>query len=87
MRPQVLSYLLIAVTTAAWLARLVEDGKARWWLVPLTWVWAMVHGMWPVGIIIGLVALVGIALDRAVTRARVAATGRHPRCRPPWRPR
>jgi hypothetical protein len=40
----------------------------RWWLVPLAWLWAMLHGMWPVGIIIGLVALVGLALDRAVTR-------------------
>ena len=67
MRPQVLSYLLIAVTTAAWLETR-RDGKVRWWLVPLAWVWAMVHGMWPVGIIIGLVALVGLALDRAVTR-------------------
>ena len=31
-----------------------EDRKVRWWLVPLTWVWAMMHGMWPVGILIGL---------------------------------
>ena len=65
MRPQVLSYLLIAVTTEAWLATR-EDHKVRWWLVPLAWLWAMVHGMWPVGIIIGLVALLGIALDRVV---------------------
>ena len=68
MRPQVLSYLLIAVTTEAWLTTR-EDQKVRWWLVPLAWLWAMVHGMWPVGIIIGLVALVGIALDRAVHAA------------------
>jgi hypothetical protein len=66
MRPQVISYLLIAVTTAAWLDTR-RDGRARWWLVPLAWVWAMAHGMWPVGIIIGAVALVGLALDRAVT--------------------
>jgi hypothetical protein len=56
---------LVVVTTEAWLATR-EDHRVRWWLVPLAWVWAMVHGMWPVGIIIGLVALVGIALDRAV---------------------
>ena len=49
----------------AWLATR-EDHKVRWWLVPLAWLWAMVHGMWPVGIIIGCVALLGIALDRAV---------------------
>jgi hypothetical protein len=67
MRPQVLSYLFILLTTAAWLDTR-RDGKARWWLVPLAWVWAMTHGMWPVGIIIGLVALVGLALDRSVAR-------------------
>jgi hypothetical protein len=77
MRPQVLSYLLIAVTTAAWL-QTRQDGKARWWLVPLTWVWAMLHGMWPLGIIIGLVAVVGLALDRAVTRQQWLKLGAIP---------
>ena len=77
MRPQVLSYLLIAVTTEAWLATR-EDNKVRWWLVPLAWLWAMVHGMWPVGIIIGSSRSLGIALDRAVPPG-VAAPRRHPR--------
>ena len=76
MRPQVLSYLLVAVTTEAWLEHAPTAG--RWWLVPLTWVWAMCHGMWPVGIIIGAVALVGIALDRAVQRRDLAAARRGP---------
>ena len=67
MRPQVLSYVFIALTTVAWLDTR-SDGKARWWLVPMAWVWAMTHGMWPVGIIIGAVALAGLALDRAVSR-------------------
>jgi hypothetical protein len=64
MRPQVLSYLMAAVVVAAWL-RTVEDHRVRWWLVPLTWVWAMLHGMWPVGLMIGASATVGLALDRA----------------------
>jgi hypothetical protein len=67
MRPQVLSYLLIAITANAWLTT-SKDHKVRWWLVPVGWLWAMVHGMWPVGIVIGVVALAGIALDRAVPR-------------------
>jgi hypothetical protein len=67
MRPQVISYLLVAVTTAAWLSSRT-DGRARWWLVPLTWVWAMCHGMWPIGIVIGLVAVVGITLDGGLPR-------------------
>ena len=78
MRPQVLSFILIAVTTEAWLATR-QDQKVRWWLVPLAWLWAMVHGMWPVGIIIGIVALLGIALDRAVSPRAVAATRGDPR--------
>ena len=46
MRPQQISYLLVVVTTAAWL-RARETGRAPWLLVPLTWVWTMCHGMWP----------------------------------------
>ena len=45
MRPQVISYLLVAVVVGAWL-RTRRDGRVRWWLVPLVWVWAMLHGMW-----------------------------------------
>jgi hypothetical protein len=72
MRPQVISYLLVAVTAAAWL-RAHETRRTPWWLVPVTWVWAMCHGMWPVGIVIGVVAVVGMALDR---RAGLAPLGR-----------
>lgn len=61
-RPQVLSYIFVAVTVGAWL-RTAKDGKLRWWLIPLTWVWANMHGMWPLGIAIGLVAALGLLLD------------------------
>ena len=49
--------------------RLAGDASrraARWWLVPLTWVWACSHGMWFVGVVIGLVALVGLFPDGTV---------------------
>jgi hypothetical protein len=65
MRPQVLSYLLVVVTLGAWL-RTRDDGRLRWWLIPLTWLWAMVHGMWPIGIGLGFLALLGLAMDRAL---------------------
>ena len=68
MRPQMISFLMVAVTAAAWL-RTREDGRLRWWLVPMTWVWAMSHGMWSLGIVIGVVAIVGLALDRTMPRA------------------
>ena len=44
-RPQLVSIALAAVVTAAWLSS-ARDGRARWWLVPMTWVWACSHGMW-----------------------------------------
>jgi hypothetical protein len=69
-RPQVLSYVFVAITVGAWL-RTRDDGRIRWWLVPMTWLWAMCHGMWPVGIGLGVVAVVGIALDRAADRRTV----------------
>jgi hypothetical protein len=68
MRPQQVSYILVTVTTAAWLqAR--RTGRAPWLLVPVTWAWTMCHGMWPVGIVIGLAAVAGLALDRRHPRS------------------
>jgi RsiW-degrading membrane proteinase PrsW (M82 family) len=67
LRPQVLSYLLVAVVTSAWL-RTRHDGRVRWWLVAVTWLWGMLHGMWPVALVIGFVAVAGLALDRAPLR-------------------
>jgi hypothetical protein len=61
-RPQVVSYLLVLVVTHVWLQS-ARDLRPRWWLVPVTWVWATLHGMWPIGVLIGVVALVGIVLD------------------------
>jgi hypothetical protein len=74
LRPQVLSYLLVAVVTSAWL-RTRHDGRVRWWLVAVTWVWGMLHGMWPVGLVIGVVAVIGLALDRAPRRLVLRALG------------
>ena len=62
-RPQVLSYFLVVVFTVAWLGSM-RDGRTRWWLVPLTWVWAIVHGMWPLAILIGLVGAAGALVER-----------------------
>lgn len=68
-RPQVLSYLFVALTTTAWLAA-HRSGRVPWWLVPLTWLWASCHGMWPVGLVIGAVAVAGDAVgpDRGPAR-------------------
>jgi hypothetical protein len=73
MRPQVLSYVLVAITAAVWL-RAAQTDRTPWVLVPLTWVWAMCHGMWPVGIVIGAAVVIGTCLDRrSASGLRLAA--------------
>ena len=66
-RPQLISFILLSVFTFAWL-RTAQDLKARWWLVPMSWVWACCHGMWVSGIIVGLAVCAGLALDPATRR-------------------
>lgn len=64
-RPQLVSFVLLAVWVgASW--RTAEDLRPRWWLVPLTWVWALSHGMWATGIGVGIIVIVGLLLDRRV---------------------
>lgn len=62
-RPQVLSYALALVTVLAW-HRAAASGRPPWWLVPVTWLWVSLHGMWALGIVISGAAVVGIWLDR-----------------------
>lgn len=64
-RPHMATYLLLCMTLLAWL-RTIEDLRPRWWLVPLTWLWAMSHGMWFVGPVVGLAVVSGLLLDRRV---------------------
>jgi len=55
-RPQLLGVLLLAVAVGGWRAS-ARDARARWWLVPLLWVWGASHGTWTVGVAVGAVAL------------------------------
>jgi hypothetical protein len=71
-RPQVVSLVLLTVTVAAWL-RTAEDGRPRWWLVPMTWVWATAHGLWSAGVLVMFVCWLGLLLDRRVTGRRSLA--------------
>jgi hypothetical protein len=62
-RPQVVSLVLLPLTAAVWL-RTSRDGRPRWWLVPLTWVWAGSHGMWFIGVLLGLGVSAAMAAER-----------------------
>jgi len=67
-RPQLVGFVFLAVAVGAWW-RSALDLKPRWWLVPMTWVWACSHGLWSVGVAVGLVVIGGLLLDRRLNRA------------------
>lgn len=64
-RPQVVSLIFFTVAVGAWL-KTFKDGKPRWWLIPMTWVWASAHGLWSSAILVGGVCWLGMLLDRRV---------------------
>ncbi len=63
-RPQVVTFILLGVTTAAWL-RTAADGRPRWWLVPLSYLWSCSHGLWPAGVMVGGAVVCGLVADRS----------------------
>jgi hypothetical protein len=66
-RPQLVSFVLLAVTVGAWW-KSAGDLRPRWWLAPMTFLWACSHGLWGVGVLIGLTVVAGLALDRRLDR-------------------
>jgi hypothetical protein len=67
-RPQLVGFIFLAIAVGAWW-RTALDLLPRWWLVPMTWLWACFHGLWSVGIAVGLVIITGLLLDRRLTRS------------------
>jgi len=66
-RPQLVSFVLLAITVGAWW-KTAGDLRPRWWLAPMTFLWACCHGLWGVGVLIGLAVVAGLALDRRLDR-------------------
>ena len=73
-RPQLLGFVFLAVAIGAWW-RTAEDLRPRWWLIPMTWLWASCHGLWIVGAGVGACVLVGLAINRRLTRRAGARLG------------
>ena len=65
-RPQLVTFAFAAITTSAWLLTR-EDLRIRWWLVPLTWLWACSHGMWFFGPVLGAIVILGLLAERRVS--------------------
>ena len=66
-RPQLVGLVFLAIAVGAWW-RTALDLKPRWWLVPVTWLAASSHGLWSVGVVVGLVIIAGLLVDRRLTR-------------------
>ncbi|WP_215512784.1 hypothetical protein [Phycicoccus mangrovi] len=62
-RPQLLGLVLAAVSLHLWTGTLV-DGRPRWSLLAVAWLWSAMHGSWPLGVGFGLLVLVALALGR-----------------------
>ena len=71
-RPQLVSFVLLVVTLGAWL-QTARDLRPRWWLLPVSWVWACCHGLWFSGAVVGAVVVAGLLLDGRA-RGRTALT-------------
>jgi hypothetical protein len=69
-RPQVVGLVFLAIVVSAWL-KTSRDLVPRWWLVPLSWIWACSHGTWTLGVLLGAVVTLTTVLDRRPTRAQV----------------
>ncbi len=70
-RPQLVSLILVPLVVHIWLCT-EHDGRARWWLIPLSWLWAMCHGFWIVGVAVGFAVVAGMVIGGSV-RGRDAA--------------
>jgi len=68
-RPQLVSFILLLMVTSAWL-RTTRDLRPRWWLIPVSWLWASSHGMWFSGVVVGAVVVVGLTLDSRIRGRR-----------------
>jgi hypothetical protein len=71
-RPQMVSFVLLPVVVCAWL-RTERDLRPRWWLVPLTWAWAMCHGYWFIGVLVGVIFAGGMSLQARFAGGRLIA--------------
>jgi hypothetical protein len=70
-RPQLVGFALLAIVVSAWMST-AADGRPRWWLIAVCWIWACCHGTWVVGVLLGLAVVVGMLLDKRITPAQSA---------------
>ncbi|MDP9183990.1 MAG: hypothetical protein M3P04_14605, partial [Actinomycetota bacterium] len=60
-RPQLLSFLLLVPTAELVRRHVAHPGRKLWWMVPLTYLWANLHGLWflaPALVLLGVIGAI-----------------------------
>ena len=60
--------MLVALIAWAWLST-ARDGRPRYLIILLSWIWVPLHGMWPIGLVISSVMAAAVLIDRRPARA------------------
>ncbi|MDP9443893.1 MAG: hypothetical protein M3P83_05905 [Actinomycetota bacterium] len=71
-RPQVVSWLLLAVA-APYMRSCVRRRRLPWWLLPLVWLWANLHGLWLTALALYAALVIGLALEEGLRGWRTTA--------------
>lgn len=72
-RPQTLGLVLLLVTLHLWRSAALRGRRPTLWVLPLGWVFAMAHGYWTLGVLVGAATAVGLAVDRRSWRTGLSA--------------
>lgn len=71
-RPQLLSWLLLAAV-CPYLRTCTAARRLPWWLLPVLWVWASVHGLWLMALVLFGFLICGLAVEEGLRGWRVTA--------------
>ena len=64
-RPQLFSFCILAAVLPA-LRGAVDRRRPPWWLIPVVYVWANVHAMWPVALMLYGALVLGLVIETGV---------------------
>lgn len=63
-RPQLLSFILLVPAAQLVRSAVANHGPSLWWLVPLTYLWANLHGLWFLAPSLVVIGVVGVLAER-----------------------
>jgi hypothetical protein len=61
-RPQLISFCILAAVLPA-LRRAIDRRQPPWWLIPVTYLWANIHALWPVGLMLYGALVLGMMIE------------------------